>query len=379
MTLLENFTTVSSLYLHFPFCRSLCNYCDFHRSMLGPTSMDQFEEYMNESLKEHFELFNSNQFRFSELETIYIGGGTPFLWGERGITFLRNFFNAIDIKLHKDCEFTLELNPGTFSENLLKKWCDFGVNRFSVGVQSFDDNFLQLLGRSHRSTEVESTLKVLDAIGVNFSVDLMLGLPLSVENKRDVFNELNYILKYDPDHLSVYILTPKDNYCHVDLLPDDDFLHNEYLQVSDYLKKHSYDHYEVSNFAKKGKESRHNLKYWNEQSVAAFGPSATGLLIDGTSTAVRYKWFEDRPLYSTEQLDKKSIKLEMLYLKLRTNVGLNLESFFSKTDLKIVEKVVKSWQKRDYIDSINPVKLSALGFIMLDFLMDELFIAVPDI
>jgi len=127
----------------------------------------------------------------------------------------------------------------------------------------------------------------------------MLGLPFSSDYKRDVIAELNEMLSYQPSHFSVYILTVKNNYTHFSELPNEEWIENEFLRVSDFLRQSGYRHYEVSNFAKASKESRHNLAYWKSQTVAALGPSATGLLADDR---IRYKWKTKEALYEREDL-----------------------------------------------------------------------------
>ena len=138
---------ISSLYLHFPFCRHLCNYCDFYKHKLE--SQDQikdFENLLDKQIKKHAELLNKYHYGFDNLESLYIGGGTPSLWSTKGPRFLKNYlFSHDDINLAKDCEFTIEIDPGVWTSEEVAEWTKLGVNRFSIGAQSFDDQFLKIM------------------------------------------------------------------------------------------------------------------------------------------------------------------------------------------------------------------------------------------
>ena len=292
---------IESLYLHFPFCRHLCNYCDFFKKVPQNRSLElsDFHRYLDSSMLEHQKLMESSGYSWAPLKTLYIGGGTPSLWGEEGASFLQSFLKKYQIELDPDCEFTLEVNPGSWSEEGLNQWRALGANRFSLGVQAMNEKAIVALDRVHNLEDVKETLKYFQKHQLNFSVDFMLGLPFSSDYKRDVIAELNEMLSYQPSHFSVYILTVKNNYTHFSELPNEEWIENEFLRVSDFLRQSGYRHYEVSNFAKASKESRHNLAYWKSQTVAALGPSATGLLADDR---IRYKWKTKEALYEREDL-----------------------------------------------------------------------------
>lgn len=359
---------IDSLYIHFPFCLHLCNYCDFYKKV--PTNftedLNNYHAYLEESYKVHQKLIEKFGYYFAPLKTLYIGGGTPSLWGKDGKIFLNNFLESKNIILEPDCEFTLEVNPKAWTKESLEAWQLIGVNRYSLGIQSLNSNMLKYLDRVHSIDDVFETLEYFGSTNKNFSVDFMLGLPFSKELKRNVIEELEIALKYNPSHFSVYILTVKDNYPHFSKLPDEDWVAQEYIDVANFLKSHGYTHYEVSNFSKPGKQSIHNLKYWESKSVAAFGPSATGLL---SEELIRYKWKPNSAFMDIENLTAEEFKLENVYMNLRSEKGLNISSFDAK-----FEAIASKWIERGLaLRNDNVMFLTSEGYLVLDSLINELF------
>lgn len=363
-------TKLSSLYLHFPFCKHLCNYCDFYKNKIQLNhKYDEYHNYLNKSFSHHQELIEKHGFIWGELETVYIGGGTPSLWGLSGAQFFKSFLFMNNLNLARDCEFTLEVNPGGWNPEALAMWEEVGVNRYSIGLQSLNQDFLKLLDRVHNVEDSYKSLEYFSLKGLNYSVDFMLGLPFSKDNGRDVLKELEEVLSFDPDHLSLYILTTNNQYIHSQNIPDDDWIQKEYLAVSKLLNEKGYDHYEVSNFAKPGLESRHNFKYWDSESVAALGPSATGLL-KLKNEGFRYKWKVNSPEYILENLDKKALELEELYLKFRTSRGID----YKNSSIPISEKLVKKWVENELVSLDSGVlRATSKGYLILDSLLDDIF------
>ena len=361
---------VNSLYIHFPFCRHLCNYCDFYKHKF--TSVDQinkFEDQLKSQIDHHNDFLCHHGFRLKGLETLYIGGGTPSLWKTRGASFIKSHFD-----LAPNCEFTIEVDPDTWSEEEIDFWREVGVNRFSIGTQSFSKKFLKVMDRTHSLADVEKTLKYFSNEDLNFSVDLMLGLPKSKE--RSIINELEDILKYKPKHLSVYILKTRSNYPLNDYLPEDDFIREEYLKVSDYLKRSGYEHYEVSNFAKDGFRSKHNQKYWLYKSVAALGANATGVLVKDNE-AIRYQWKSVSLGIKEDVLKGESLLIEKLFLALRFHHGVNFKKLFIRHEQQdVIEKLIKKWKEQNYLTSdsvLEQAYLTSLGYLMCDSLIDDIF------
>lgn len=307
------------------------------------------------------------------LESLYIGGGTPSLWGTEGAQFLGELFERLSINLDDAGEFTLEVNPGAYTREAIQKWKDLGVNRFSLGIQSLRADYLKILDRVHSVEEVMDTLKFFKESKFNFSVDFMLGLPWSRDKKRNIIEELKEILDFNPDHISLYILTAKASYPHRDHLPQEDFLEEEYLSVAEHLKAKGYLHYEVSNFSKPSKESRHNLKYWQGESVAAIGPSGSGFLKE---SKLRYKWKTSQASFQEECLSEESLALEKLYLGLRLKTGIILSEHFSEKDQSKLTPLFLRWQQEDlcrFKESQDHLALTSRGLLVLEGLLSQIF------
>jgi oxygen-independent coproporphyrinogen III oxidase len=358
-------TQVSSLYLHVPFCKHLCNYCDFYKRKLD-LSMDQFEgfhQFLSDSVIEHEKFMHTHGVKWNELDTLYLGGGTPSLWGSRGASFLQNL---LPVKLASNVEFTMEIDPGTWTTEMLKAWKDIGLNRISIGTQSLNPEFLKVMDRVHSLEDSLNFLNLMDKENWNYSLDFLLGIPYSKVNNRNIKEELDLLLNYNPKHISLYILNARSRYPHIQEMPDDEYIRDEYLFVSEYLRSKGFHHYEVSNFALPGFESRHNQKYWRGENVAAFGPTGTGYLGLSENQALRYKWKVSEALFEVEELGPSEIKLENYYLSLRTSEGIPVSW--------VTETLSNDWVQKGYTSIENQkVKLTSLGYLMLDSLMDDLF------
>lgn len=356
---------IEYLYWHFPFCRHLCNYCDFYKKIPeSPSELEQYHQLLERSYERLERWHGELGVAWSPLQTLYLGGGTPSLWGRTGADFLRRFMIEKNLKLTPNAEVTLEVNPGSWDHAGLNAWQEFGVNRFSLGVQSLDQNFLKLLDRVHSLDEAHETLREFKRRGANFSVDFMLGLPYSQEYERSIESELEQILAYQPDHLSLYILTVPKHYKWFEQLPSEEWIEAEFLTVSSYLSQRGYEHYEVSNFAKPGKRSVHNMAYWEGRSVAALGPSATGYM---ANAGLRYKWKTTEADFTLEQLNEEQLRMEQVYTALRTANGLDAS--------QIPASLVDRWKELGYLTrcSRGKIQLNAKGYLMLDSIMDDLF------
>lgn len=337
--------TASSLYLHFPVCRHLCNYCDFYRVKQDRSQLDFkfFHEYLIKGEETHQKFLFENRVDIVPMRTIFFGGGTPSLWGEEGAHFFSKYFKQFYRGLDSNYEWTMELNPGSWEMHGFLQWLELGVNRISIGVQSYNQQMLKLLDRVHLIEDVDFTLKEMQRYQLNFSIDLMIGLPKSSPIKRDIREELLRLIDFGPSHFSVYILTAKSGYKLLDSIPEDDQIADEYLFVVEFLAKHGYEQYEVSNFAKFGKKSRHNQRYWDSQTVLAVGPSATGLLMKNNQSAIRYKWKTKDSQFDLESLSEKDLIVERIFLTLRTSTGI-LPAEWAKGDrLLQVQSILNSW------------------------------------
>lgn len=358
-------THVSSLYLHVPFCVHLCNYCDFYKRKLEHDSnqFEDFHQFLKDSVKTHDEFLKWNDFSWAPLDTIYLGGGTPSLWGAQGAKFFKEYILP---KTLSDAEFTMEIDPGTWTPEMLDAWKEIGLNRISIGTQSLNPVFLKVLDRVHSIEDSLNFLSLMKKEDWNFSLDFLLGVPFSQEKKRNIKEELDLLLSYHPKHISLYILNARSKYPHIQNMPEDEFIRDEFLFVSEYLKQHGFHHYEVSNFALPGFESKHNQKYWRGESVGALGPTGTGYLNLGSDKAIRYKWKVTSAQFEIEELGPKELHLERTYLSLRTSEGMVYDPKMAC--------LVQSWAQQKYaVDSGGKVTLTSLGLLMLDSLMDDIF------
>ena len=362
---------VSSLYLHVPFCKHLCNYCDFFKKKLedSDTQFQEFENYLLESWKVHEEWMRTENISWASVwDSVYLGGGTPSLWGERGAAFMASLLPAPKVR-----EFTLEVDPGTWNEGMISSWQEVGVNRLSIGTQSLDEKFLRILDRAHSLNESYLLLEKACEGGINFSFDFLLGVPHSKTHQRNVIKELESFLSFNPHHVSLYILNARSKYPQSDYMPDDEYIRQEYLDVCAFLEEKGLHQYEVSNFARAGYESLHNKKYWNSENVAALGPTGTGLIKFNSHKAIRYKWKPGSARFEVENLGEEELELERIYLELRTSSGWKPnEQQLSKK----LEETLHSWEERGLVRSMTPrVILNSQGFVILDSLMDELFLS----
>lgn len=359
---------VTSLYLHVPFCRHLCNYCDFYKLPLNAPEENwrQYEEYLSQSLLRHESIMVERGQTWGALDTFYLGGGTPSLWGSRGAEWLSSRLPARFAKGH---EATLEIDPGAWDPAGLAAWKSLGVTRFSVGTQALDPRFLRVLDRAH---ERDETLRLLEVLkGEDFSVDFLLGAPHSAEWQRDVLQELEGLLAYGPSHVSLYILNPAGGYKLKPFLPDDEWSVREYLAVSAFLRERGFRHYEVSNFALPGHEARHNLRYWMGESVAALGPTGTGYFGVGEG-GWRYKWKPSRAEIEAEPLSAKEVQLERVYLRLRLDRPFEPAELLPR-DADAMLALLRRWQERGLAQGDKSWILTPQGWVILDSLMDELF------
>ncbi|MBR3593075.1 MAG: radical SAM family heme chaperone HemW [Clostridia bacterium] len=261
------------LYVHTPFCAKKCNYCDFYSFRADGETYDLYVKKVQE------ELMRWGARTVRPIDSLYLGGGTPSLLGGERIASVvsaaKAAFPGCD-----DIEITLECNPADDLESTFTTAAAAGVNRVSVGVQSANEEILKILGRRHTANDVGKTVRDARLAGINnISLDLMIGLPKS--GISDVKNSLNFLLEQNPEHISVYILKVEEGtpfYKNTPALPDENEVSEQYLFVSEYLKQHGFGHYEISNFAKPGRESRHNLKYWNCEEYLGIGPAAHSFL-----------------------------------------------------------------------------------------------------
>jgi putative oxygen-independent coproporphyrinogen III oxidase len=317
---------VKYLYIHVPFCTRRCSYCDFSIAVRKRIPAAEFVAAIQTELDRAGPL--------ESLETVYFGGGTPSLLPPDAIaTLLQYAFNHTPSP--HAVEATLEANPENVTPDTAAAWRRAGINRISLGAQSFDDRVLQWMHRTHDAAQVERAVACLRAAGIdNISLDLIFALPESLG--RDWDRDLDRAIALEPSHLSLYGLTierrtPLDRWISRGAIqaPSDDRYADEYLRAHERLAAASFEFYEVSNAAQSGRRSRHNSAYWSGLPYLGLGPAAHSF--DGESRSWNHSAWEayrraiaagESPVESHEKLSDEQRELEGIYLGLRTLEGI---------------------------------------------------------
>ena len=317
------------LYIHIPFCRSKCAYCDFYSLAGAEECMDDYCRALERHLAEV-----APQAECHKADTVYFGGGTPSYLGAERLCRLLGSIRKL-YKVDKHAEITLEANPDSATDRkALKRLRKAGFNRLSLGVQSMDDALLQTIGRIHTRQQVQEAVAAARKAGFkNLSLDLIYGLPGQTMEGWE--KTLSDAVGLHPEHLSCYGLkleegTPLYRRQGELTFPDEDMQADMYLYAVEFLKQCGYEQYEISNFAKPGFASRHNLKYWLMQEYAGFGPGA-----HSDFGNVRYGYARDLERYlkgelvlqEAETVDADEREREYLMLRLRTAQGVDPREF----------------------------------------------------
>ena len=268
---------IKSAYLHIPFCEHICHYCDFNKVFLQGQPVDEYIQMLKKEMQLQLKSYPTDQ-----LDTIFVGGGTPTSLSEQQLARLCEFIKEELPFNKKSGEYTFEANPGDLSREKLEILYHAGVNRLSFGVQSFNDELLQKIGRTHRAHDVYETIELAKEVGfTNISIDLIYGLP--GQTMDDFQDTMERALALDLPHYSSYslIVEPKTVFYNLMQkgklqLPPQDLEASMYEQVMETMEKHGLHQYEISNFAKNGFESRHNLTYWNNLEYYGIGAGAHG-------------------------------------------------------------------------------------------------------
>ena len=287
----NNNKTPLGIYIHVPFCRSKCRYCDFYSvTEMDSRTRNGYLDAVCDHIRETGPLAPEHR-----VDTIYFGGGTPSFFGADGMAAILSTIRR-SFEVASDAEITFEANPDSVTPRLLRRLKGEGFNRVSLGIQSDDDEILETLGRPHTySDAVEAVRRIRRAGFRNLSVDLIYGLPTqSLESWQQT---LQHVLQLKPEHISCYGLkieegTPFCEMQHRLQLPDDDLQADMYLATVEILRSKGYRQYEISNFCLRGRESRHNMKYWTGGEYLGFGPDASS-----DFAGKRYAVIRDLQLY----------------------------------------------------------------------------------
>jgi len=373
---------LAGLYIHIPFCKQKCHYCDFHFSVSLRNKSEILAALKKEIALRKDELDET-------IETIYFGGGTPSLLA---CNELSEIFDSIhdNYNIASDAEITLEANPDDLSKSFLADLKKLGFNRLSIGIQSFFDTDLQFMNRAHTAAEALSGIKEAQNIGIrNISIDLIYGIPdLSVEKWQknlDIFLDLNI------PHLSSYALTvePKTALAHFirskKIAPlDDDLAKTHFDLLVDFMKNHNYLQYEVSNFAKEGFVSKHNSSYWQGKSYLGYGPSAHSYhkLSRSWNVANNAKYMRslkaNKLPSEVEELSEAMRFNEYLMTGLRTIWGIDLERVrqeFGEEYYDYLQRRSRKYiqSKQLHINSNERLITSPEYFFLIDGIISDLF------
>ncbi|WP_298633208.1 radical SAM family heme chaperone HemW [uncultured Umboniibacter sp.] len=276
-----------AIYVHLPWCVRKCPYCDFNSHQRDPNAIPE-DEYINALIKD-IEAEKSLLGRLSS-HSVFFGGGTPSLFSANGIARILSALNDA-FPFTTDAEITLEANPGTFEQAKFRGYAQAGVNRLSLGIQSFDDDKLAALGRIHGSLEAKRAIGSAREVGFdNFNIDIMHGLPQ--QSVDEALADLACAAEFAPSHLSWYQLTIETNtafYSNPPVLPDIDALDDIEVAGFELLQSHGFEQYEVSAWARDGAVSRHNLSYWNYEDYIGLGAGAHGKYSQGNAVRRRQK------------------------------------------------------------------------------------------
>ncbi len=348
---------MTGLYIHFPFCKQKCHYCDF----VSYPGMLSFGERYVDALIEEMEAY-----RGALVDTVYLGGGTPTALAP---ALLEQVLSRVasSFSLAENCEITVEANPGTCDKSTFSALASCGVNRISLGVQSFIDSELSLLGRIHTKDDAVRSVEAVRAAGIrNLSLDLMFSIP--GQTRESLYDSLFRAVALEPEHLSCYSLilcegTPMyEAYNRGEIpLPDEDEDRDRYALLVEFLEKHGYERYEISNFAKDGKISRHNTKYWLRAPYIGLGAAAHSFyenrrFENPTSLSDYFEQVEKRRKPVGETITEEDAMGEFMFLGLRqTKTGV-LRSEFQKSFGKSLDAVFGKTVK----------KLSELGLLVDD-------------
>jgi oxygen-independent coproporphyrinogen-3 oxidase len=373
---------MNGIYIHIPFCKKVCFYCDFHFTV----SLKQKDRLIEAIIKE-IDLrkdYIGNQ----HIESIYLGGGTPSILssGEIGrvLNQIDKYFSIAD-----DNEITLEVNPDDINMTYLRELQDIGINRLSIGIQSFFDEDLHWMNRRHTAEDAELSVKLSQDIGFhNLNIDLIYGNPgLSVERWTQ---NLETFFRLNVPHLSAYHLTiePKTVFGYykrkgrLSEMNEDESL-AQYEILINKMQAHGYQHYEISNFCKDGYYARHNTNYWKQGNYLGLGPSAHSF--NGHSrqwnVSVNSRYIDaiknGEPFYESEDLTENDRFNEYLLTRLRTMWGIDTEEIaknFGEKYLEHLNKRLIKFKKADYVKAINnKIYLTETGMFVSDSIISELF------
>ena len=372
----------AGIYIHIPFCKTKCIYCDFYSVTKRDDSIENFVDCMVKEIK-----LNKTRLKNTTYDTIFFGGGTPSVLTENQLEKILNalykFYN-----IDEDAEVTLECNPGEITFEKLSHFRKIGINRLSIGFQSFSEKNLKFLGRLHSSEQSISTFNHARKAGFdNINIDLIYDIPK--QKLKEWKNDLFLGTSLEPEHISAYSLTVEKNTAlhsmvknKTVIMPSEEVDKKMFLSTISYLEQKNYIHYEISNFSKKNKKCKHNLHYWRLEPYLAFGPGAHGF--DGIKRWWNKKSIDyylnklennELPIESEEILSPKDAFNETIMNGLRLIEGAKIKKLNSYLDMDIKEHLEPYMEKWPYINNNGKnLTVKKEGLLFTDEIITDLFL-----
>ncbi len=370
------------IYIHIPFCKQKCYYCDF----ISYTNKNDLIKKYIEAVGQECENYNLDKYIVT---SIYIGGGTPSFIDSECIQYVLKKVNN-QFNIEKDCEITIEVNPGTVTKEKLETYKKCGINRLSIGLQSINNKLLKQIGRIHDYEEFLETYNMAKRIGFqNINIDLILGLPN--QTIKDIKQEMEEVLKLNPKHISTYSLIVEEGTKlekmieegRYQLLPEK-LERQMYWYVKNMLQRNGYKHYEISNFSRKGNESKHNLNCWDQKEYIGLGIAAHSYL-----NKIRYsnlenideyikniqegKYQVNRIIHENQSIEDE--KKEFMLLGLRKIDGVSVKKYknkFGENPIYIYKDKLKKLKDKNLIEiSENRIKLTNKGIDLANIVWEE--------
>lgn len=373
------------LYIHIPFCAKKCYYCDF---ISYAQKQDKIEEYCDSLIKE-IEQESKNINKEDVVTTIYIGGGTPSFVDAKYITKIVETIKN-NYMVEENAEITIEVNPGTVDESKLNEYKKCGINRLSIGLQSTKSELLKEIGRIHTYEEFLNCYNSARNVGFNnVNIDLMLGLPN--QTMQDMEESLKKVISLSPEHISLYSLIVEENTPIEKMLqegvlklPPEELEREMYWKTKEILEKNNYKHYEISNFAKEGYESKHNSNCWKQKEYLGFGVAAHSYYESkrycNTNSIEEYceniednNFKNNRTIFEEQSQDEK--QKEFMMLGLRMLEGVDIQEFkkkFVNNPIYIFHGELEKLINEDLLEiDLNKIRLTNNGLDFANLVWEE--------
>ncbi|AJC48252.1 radical SAM family heme chaperone HemW [Allofrancisella guangzhouensis] len=373
---MSNINSQISIYIHFPWCVRKCPYCDFNSHAIK-NNLDLSESYYKKLVADF--KYHINDIQDREIISIFIGGGTPSLFKPKYLSKVLEHINS-NSKLNKNCEITLEMNPGTVERGSIQSYQEIGINRISLGVQSFQDDKLKALGRIHNCENVYATIEEIHQSKItNFNIDIMHGLP--DQSLEDGIFDISQAIAMQSTHISWYQLTIEPNTLFAvkpPILPDETTLEKIEISGKTLLEQAGFKQYEVSAYAKNGLNSTHNTNYWEFGDYIGIGAGAHSKVTDLQTKQIKRVWKHKHPNIYTQAdsfikgqniIPKNDLIYEFMLNALRLKNGFDLKTFEQQTLLNkndIHSKLQLGAEKGLLVLSDNYIKPTDKGYLFLN-------------